>query len=394
MAPLFSRRALAAALAATALALAACGGGNDAGPAPSPAPAPAAGSGTTISRLFVAGDSLADVGTAGVKATVQNAANRATGYPLYPELVAAALGTPRQCSYFSSTDGLTFTTHAGCNNFAVAGSEIVNPVIRRGDDGPLSVKFQLETAAAANGGSWQAGDLLLIDAGSNDAAALADAYVDARGGGAAPSTVFLALLGQQLEASTITQALGQSNGASVAADLYMRELARTFWTTVKANTLDKGALRVALLEIPDITLTPRFRDIAAGIATAEGATAATDFQAAVRQWIVDFNAELRQLVADDARVVIVPFFQDFTAELTSPAASGLTNTTQAACAAAALDFPAACTDAALDASPPTAGLAPGWWKTWYFSDGFHPTPRGHELLAASVERALAQAGWR
>ena len=28
-----------------------------------------------------------------------------------------------------------------------------------------------------------------------------------------------------------------------------------------------------------------------------------------------------------------------------------------------------------------------------FSDGFHPTPYGHRLLAASISRALARAGW-
>ena len=46
--------------------------------------------------------------------------------------------------------------------------------------------------------------------------------------------------------------------------------------------------------------------------------------------------------------------------------------------------------AALDALP---GKAPGWWKSYAFSDGFHPTPFGHQLLAASVSRALARAGW-
>ena len=45
---------------------------------------------------------------------------------------------------------------------------------------------------------------------------------------------------------------------------------------------------------------------------------------------------------------------------------------------------------ALDALP---GKTAGWWKSYAFSDGFHPTPYGHQLLAASVSRALARAGW-
>jgi phospholipase/lecithinase/hemolysin len=395
MAITFSRRAFTAALAASAVFITtACGGGGDGGdPAPAPSPAPAAGAGPAT-RLIVAGDSLADVGTFGLKATVQNAANPSAGYPVYPELVAAALGTGNPCNFFSSSDGTaittTFTTRPGCTNFAVGGAQVVNPVTRRGNEVPLSIEFQLESAVAANGGAWQPGDLILIDAGSNDAAGLADAFLDARGGGG-DSAIFLALLRQQLDAAAITQALAQTDGESVAAGLYMQSLARTFWNTVKANTLDKGATRVALVEVPDLTLTPRFRSIAADLSATEGGAAATAFQTAFRQWIVGFNSELNRLAAGDARVVVVPYFADFSAQNTNPAASGLTNSTQASCPPEG-DFPA-CTDAALDASPP-AGLSAGWWKTWFYSDNFHPSPRGHELLAAVVNRSLAQAGWR
>ena len=130
--------------------------------------------------------------------------------------------------------------------------------------------------------------------------------------------------------------------------------------------------------------------MAAEIAAADGAAAGAAFQSAMRQWIVNFNTELARLAGGDARVVIVPYFQDFTAHNTNPAAFGLTNSTEPSCPAG--DFQA-CTDAALDAAPPP-GLARGWWKTWFYSDGFHPSPRGHELMAASVEAALARVGWR
>ena len=58
----FNRALVAAACSAAAL-LAGCGGGGD-----------AAGPKVAISRVVVAGDSLADVGTFGFKFTVQNAA--------------------------------------------------------------------------------------------------------------------------------------------------------------------------------------------------------------------------------------------------------------------------------------------------------------------------------
>ncbi|MGZ5180653.1 MAG: SGNH/GDSL hydrolase family protein, partial [Ramlibacter sp.] len=368
MAPMSTSRTLRAVMAAITVSLvAACGGGGN-----SAAPSPPLASGTAISRVVVAGDSLADVGTFGFKATVQSAANPAAGYPLYPEIVARDLGTGSLCSYFSSGDGKTFpSTRPGCTDFAVGGASIVNPVTQGGDALPFSVKDQLQTAQAANGGAWRAGDLVVVDAGANDAAGLAVGYLGAQRGGVADQAVYLALLGQQLSGSTIDQALSQANGRSVAARLYMQQLARTFWDMVKANTLDKGATRVALVNVPDITLTPRFRSITAGVATDQGAAAAAEFVAAVRGWIVAFNTELATLAAGDPRVVIAPYFDDSTAENATPAAYGLTNTTDASCPPN-VDFPA-CTDAALDASPP-AGLGAGWWKTWLYSNAFHPSP--------------------
>jgi len=394
MASMFPRQALMAALAAVALAgLAGCGGGSgsDNKPAPSPSPSQPSAQAGPPPRVFVAGDSLADVGTLGLKATVQSAANPQAGYPVYPEIVSRDLGAGSLCNYFSSSDGLVFTTHAGCTDFAVGGAQVVSSVSRGGSSLPYSVQYQLEHAVAANGGAWKAGDLVIVDAGANDALGLATTYRDARAGSTSSQAIYAALLAQQLSASTIQQALAQPDGGSVAARLYMQQVARTLWTTVKANTLDKGATRVVLLNVPDLTLTPKFRTIANEIAAAEGAAAGAAFQSALRQWVATFNTELATQAAGDARVALVPYFDDFTAEVANPAAFGLTNVTGASCPPAG-DFQA-CTDAALDASPP-AGLAPGWWKTWLFSNEFHPSPRGHEVLAASVERALARAGWR
>jgi phospholipase/lecithinase/hemolysin len=53
-----------------------------------------------------------------------------------------------------------------------------------------------------------------------------------------------------------------------------------------------------------------------------------------------------------------------------------------------------CTAANLSANPPV-GVSGGadWWKTYAFSDGFHPTPYGHQLASELVARSLAQAGW-
>jgi outer membrane lipase/esterase len=180
----------------------------------------------------------------------------------------------------------------------------------------------------------------------------------------------------------------------------MRRLAVTYYTAIKVNALDKGATHVAVLDVPDISLTPRIQAALAQVAAANGggaagATAAANVQAVLRQWTDAFNAELRAQVGADARVAVVPFNADFTEEVTHPVDFALTNVTTPACAVVGVTSfgdPRPCTSAALDASPPT-GLGAGWWQSWAFSDGFHPTPFGHRLLAASVSRALARAGW-
>ncbi|MDE2607352.1 MAG: phospholipase [Burkholderiales bacterium] len=383
-------RLLLATVAAAAL-LAGCGGGGTEGPRAS------------IARVVVAGDSLADVGTFGYKFTVQNAADPAAGFPIFPQIVAQDFGVTGQCNFFASSNGTSFSTNPACTNFAVGGGRVVNLASQGGASAPFSIPLQLTTAAQAVGGAWAATDLVVIDGGGNDSADLVSAYLGAASGGAG-LTNYQNFLLQQLDAPTIAATLPLTNGAAILAGMYMQKLADTYYGAVKASTLDKGATHVALLNAPDITLTPRFQAVLAGVAQANGggtagATAAATLQGAIRQWISGFNSELAAKVGGDARVALVDFYADFSDEIAHPAAYGLTNATTASCPVTGTDssglptytFPT-CTSAALDAAPPT-GLAAGWWHTWAFSDGFHPTPFGHQLLASSVSRAIARAGW-
>jgi len=366
-----------------ALGLTACGG-NDALP-------PKA----SVSKVYVMGDSLADVGTFGLKFTVQDASNP-KGFQIWPQLVANAMGVDgsAQCNVFSfanNTFGLNST--AGCTNYAIGGGRIIAGASNGGAASPINVGVQLGMRAAA--GNYGPSDLVLIDGGGNDAADLVGAYLGASS--AAGLQAFQAFLGQQLDAATIGALLPQNNGAALAAGAYMQTLADTFYGQIKTQVLDKGATRVAVLDMPDITLTPRFRAVLGGVAAASNAATAQALQGAIRQWIGAFNARLASRFAGDSRVAVVPFYADFTDEVNNPASYQLSNVTTASCPIVGLDsqglpnysFPT-CTSAALDALP---GKTPGWWKSYAFSDGFHPTPFGHQLLAASVSRALARAGW-
>jgi phospholipase/lecithinase/hemolysin len=348
--------------------------------------------------VIVAGDSLADVGTFGMKFTVQNSAS-AAGFPIFPQIVASDFGVNSQCNFYVLT-GSTFVPNsaAGCTNFAVGGGRIVNPASNGGVTAPFDVPVQLATALQVAGGSWKDTDLLIVDGGGNDAADLVTAYLGAATGAGGVAN-YQAFLAQQLDSATIAATLPQPNGAAIAAGLYMQKVADTYYAAIKADALDKGATHVAVLNAPDITLTPRFQQVLGAVSNSSGAAASAQLQAAIRQWVGGFNSELQAKVNGDARVALVDFYSDFSDEIAHPADYGLTNVTTPACPITGLDTSglptynfAVCTSAALDASPPS-GLAAGWWQTYAFSDSFHPTPFGHHLLAASVSRAIARAGW-
>ena len=54
-----------------------------------------------------------------------------------------------------------------------------------------------------------------------------------------------------------------------------------------------------------------------------------------------------------------------------------------------------CTAAALSAAsrPPGPVTVPNWWKSYAFSDSFHPTPYGHQLTQQLIAKSLAAKGW-
>ena len=385
-----TRRVWMGAMSALVIAgLVACGGNN---------PAP-------IHKVYVMGDSLADVGTFGFKFTVQDA-NSPKGFPIWTQIVANNVGVDgsAQCNFFQFSNA-TFVPNstAGCTNYAIGGGRIVVKAADGGTANPQTVGTQLRTRALA--GNYSANDLLLIDGGGNDAADLVSAYLGASAGqaGLAAYQTFLA---QQLDTATIAALLPQTNGPALAAGAYMQKLADTFVADITTHALNKGADRVAVLNMPDITLTPRFRAVLAGVAaqvTAQagaqaGAQASAQLQGAIQQWIGAFNQQLKTRTATEKRIVVVDFFNEFTQQVAKPASYGLTNATEAVCPVTGTDssglpsytFPL-CTNTALNALP---GKAANWWSNHMFSDGFHPTPFAHTLLAQSVMRSLDQAGWR
>lgn len=366
---------------AAAVLLASCGGGD--GP---------------ITSVKVVGDSLADSGTFGYKFTVQGGAATGTGStPVWPEIVASSQGVLGMCSAYTFT-GSAFTDVASCGNFAIGGGRINHAT---DPTSPLSIQTQLADLAATQG-TFSSRDLLLIDGGGNDAADLVGAYLKS---GTDAGASYQALLLTQLPSETVATLLGGGQaGAAQAGGAYMQALADTFFDAIKTSALDKGAQKVVVLNIPDITLTPRFASVLQGVAQASGGgdagqTAASQVKALIQQWISAFNARLTSKFSGVSSVAIVDFYGTFAAQIASPSTYGLTNVSEPACPAVgtgtdglpSYDFPS-CTESSLTASPPS-GATGDWWRTYAFSDSFHPTPKAHELLAAEVNKAISAKGW-
>ena len=401
------KRFMIAALAAASL-LAACGGGD---------------SGTNgVTAVKVVGASLADSGTFGFKFTVQ-AGPGLSAYQVYPERVASAYGLPALCAAYRATGPTTFAVASGCTNHAVAGaginfgrfsdanSDTVDDTFTALPTVPWSQLFQLE-ALGAQGFAW--GDLLIVGEGSaNDTATLVTAYLtDAQTAGTLNTTLFRQVITSLMNDGGTTAGAGvlAADGGLAAGTTYMQQLARTLVASVRTNAIQQGARRVLILNTLDVTRTPRFEAILAGI----GETQATNVRNLVRAWINAYNTALvnesRQL---QGRVEVFDFYSVFNTQLANPSQYGLTNLAQTVCdetyAESSSYIPSlatagttslndgpvrtSCTDTYASSITPSVGTGTTWWTTYLFADNFHPTPRGHELLGTEVNQRLRQLGW-
>ena len=382
-------------LAAIAAAvLAACGGGGNDGENKSSA-----------TSVKVVGASLADSGAfGGAKFTVQPGV-AGTSYQVYTQRIAATYGVPL-CNTYTTANGMTATVNAGCTNYAVAGAKVhVNNGTAAVDTVPVSGIRQLVDAGNAG---YAAGDLLIVgELSANDTATLVEAFLTAAAGSPAS---FQALL-----ASLLTPAqLASTTDSTVLGAIYMQDVADKLTNAVKANAIDKGAKRIAILNTLDVSRTPKLQGALAQIAAGPGgATQAAQVQALVRGWIKTYNDKLEANVAElnkagTSSVIVVDFFTNFNNEMNDPPQYGLSNVTATVCdqivtkgqapAVTALSTPstmAACTDVNASAITPTVAAdgTSSWWTKYLFADNFHPTPYGHQLLAQMVAKRLTEAGW-
>ena len=379
-----------------ALLVAACGGGGG---------GTATSSSTGITTIKVVGDSLTDSGVFGFKFAMQGSA--AEPMQIWTERIAAQYGAPALCPRYVATSASTAVLNpsaTACTSYGVGGGRINIPTA---PTSAFSIPQQLKDLATEK--AYGAGDLLLVDGGGNDAADLVGAFLSAPADNGA---AYGGLLGTLLTPTMVQTQLGAgAEGAANAGALYMTALADKMFDAVKTSALDQGARKVVILNMPGITNTPRFQDtldlVAAATAAgpggaAAGATARAQTEAVIKSWIVAFNQQLAAKFAGNASVTLVDFYSNFNDQVANPAQYGLTNVKTPACPVAGIGADhlsvyntPACTSTALSAQTPPAGSSGNadWWKTYAFSDGFHPTMHGYLLLTQLVTKNLATAGW-
>ncbi|MGO3740638.1 SGNH/GDSL hydrolase family protein [Kerstersia sp.] len=375
----------------SALVLSACGG-SDKDDAPA---TPVA-----INSVTVIGDSLSDIGATGIRYTVQAA--QGEPYPLWTDIIRSQTQAPAACSYYLLSSPTTFNQISGCTNYAVAGSRIHASL----PASPFHILTQMQQARAITGSEgFDAGQLLLLDGGGNDAADLIEAYLalllSAQGTGTPDPSAYAAFLTPVLGSSAV-QAWLQSGpqGAEHAAQAYMQALAQQFSHAIRQELLDAGAPRIAILNIPDITLTPRFQPMLQWLAAMPGGSPALaqQMQTLFQTWVRAFNQELAMAFEHTDEVVIIDAFGQLGRWAEAGADFGFTDTRHAICPAvdpAALipDYDIAqCTDRYLDAHAP-ASQGSGWWQSYAFADGFHPSPLGHRVMAQAAADVIRAKGW-
>lgn len=144
---------------------------------------------------------------------------------------------------------------------------------------------------------------------------------------------------------------------------------------VKNLIVGKGAKYVAVVNLPDVSLTP----------SAKAQSAET--QALISNMVIYFNTQLQSGLAGVAGVTLVDAYADNRNQIANPKNYDLSNVRDTACnleLANALGSSLVCN---------ASNINPGDVSHYLFADTVHPTPYGYKLLAQLVTKSLVLAGW-
>lgn len=267
------------------------------------------------------------------------------------------------------TDELTWAaTAAGNAAFAqslvaqfVGGAPAVNQLAALGAIGlavqteaanPSATATSIVTAAAT-----AAGTHAFLNGYTNTAVANAAAIGAAAGAdGAAAGAAYATLHGPDL-----VVAMGTA-GAELAI-------------AINTQIVAKGAKYVAVLNLPDVSLTPASR------------AQSVETQGLIHAMVTTFNAQLKAGLVNTAHVKVIDIYANVNDQVANPGPYGLTNVTGAAC-----DFTKTALESVLLCTKDT--LVAGDVSHYLWAEGGgHPTPFELKLIASVVARDLAVAGW-
>ncbi|KQP12546.1 SGNH/GDSL hydrolase family protein [Pseudorhodoferax sp. Leaf267] len=389
------------------VALASCGGDGD---------------GARYTELVSFGDSLSDVGSyrtpgiaalGGGKYTVNGMADG-----VWVEQLAAKLALPTLCAaqtgllasgQFASLAGAV-ANHPACSAYGQGGSRVTDPIgpwnaalLQLPNDdarfmgqlGQLTspVVDQIARHLAAHNGRFSGKELVTVLAGANDVFVAADAVavaVETAGTQAADAAFAQALqsgatpeqagaAAQEAARAAATQVLQTAGPQSVAA---LAQAGAELAALIKTQIVAKGATRVAVLNLPNISKTP---------ATARAESNAPGAAQLADAMTLAFNQALAAGLDGTADTVVqVNLYAENTDHHANPARYGLTNTTDPACNN---QFPNAPGFLAPSLICTTSTLVAGDTSHYLFADEVHPTPFGHSLLRDMTLKALAAKGW-
>ncbi|MFT3812066.1 MAG: SGNH/GDSL hydrolase family protein [Acidovorax sp.] len=347
-------QSLRAALACAALALlAGCGGGDD--------------DRIQVKSVTVFGDSLSDVGT--YAAATGDPANpgKFTVNPgkVWVENVAANFGlavTPNRSLTLDATAsgvasaGTGTATVIGGNGYAEGGARVAMLPSESGvgnNQLVAPVRDQVQRYLQTHAAGFGPNELVLVTGGGNDIYAQFSAvcwHTDDNNLGAGNTTLDIAT--------------AQITAAAQAEVALIRQ--------IRAN----GGRLIVVLSQGNPIVSPFSRYYGSDAYQATGCYTPVP-AAQSNAWTEQFNQIVKTGVANLPEVVYVDQQVPWGNAQANPANYGLTNLTDPACTVSSAAF---CTQSTLTAA--------GADQTYFWSDAFHPTPRGHKILSDYVLEQL------
>jgi outer membrane lipase/esterase len=348
---------------ATALFLAACGGGGGGNAELTPKP--------KISSIVSFGDSLSDQGTYQVGTVAALGGGRytvnGTG-ELWLDRMATLYGLTKPCPAQQGLDGLAIQgfsvpvkNNASCTAYAQGGARVTNPVgpgnkLLGGANAVLGqltvpVVAQMQNHLTAAGGSYKGEELVFVYAGGNDV------------------FINLAVMNGTVAAG------GDATAAATTAITEMGKAGGELAAYVKTMVVGKGAKYVAVINLPDVSLTPFAKSLPVSA------------QGVILQMVETFNKQLKDGLAG-TDIAWVDSAQGIRDQVANPAKFGLSNVTSPAC-----DLSPAKNPLGSSLVCSAGNVVAGDVSRYLFADTVHPTPFGYQLLLQLVSVELRHKGW-